>query len=67
MADHVHVTPSSDLIEHDTEHQEACPCGPTVEPVARGDGSFGWLYVHHSLDGREFTEPDHTGPPMPSG
>lgn len=64
MADHVHVTPLGDLIEHDTEHREDCPCGPVVEPVERADGSFGWLYVHHALDGREFREPDYTGPSM---
>lgn len=49
--DAVHVIPISDLIGHtDTDD---CPCGPTSEPVKRGDGSVGWLHVHHSLDGRE--------------
>lgn len=50
--DNVHVLPVSDLIEHD-EVGDDCPCGPTVEPVERQDGSFGWLIIHHSLDGRE--------------
>lgn len=46
-----HVTPINDLIEH--EDTEDCLCGPTLVPVNRADGSHGWLYVHHSLDGRE--------------
>jgi hypothetical protein len=46
----VHVLPVTDLIDH--THDD-CPCGPAVEPVVRGDGSVGWLVVHHSLDGRE--------------
>jgi hypothetical protein len=49
----VHVRPIGDLIEHDAED---CTCGPTVEPVQREDGSTGWLYIHHSLDGREAAE-----------
>ena len=51
----VHIYPVGDLIEHDTSG-EPCACGPTDEPVERDDGSFGWLVVHHSLDGREATE-----------
>lgn len=47
----IHVTPVDDHIEHDPDGE--CPCGPTCEPVKRRDGSVGWLYVHHSLDGRE--------------
>ena len=50
----VHVVPVRDLIEHDDTDE--CPCGPTTEPVERDDGSFGWLVVHHSLDGREASE-----------
>jgi hypothetical protein len=49
-----HVTPVGDLIEHDTDGD--CICGPTAEPVERDDGSFGWVMVHHSLDGREASE-----------
>lgn len=49
----VHVKPLHDLVEHaDDEYV----CGPTTEPVARGDGSMGWLVLHHSLDGRELRE-----------
>lgn len=48
----VHVYPTRDLIEHETDGGD-CVCGPTTEPVARDDGSIGWLVTHHSLDGRE--------------
>jgi hypothetical protein len=51
----VHTYPSNDLIEHEVEGDD-CPCGPTVEPVPREDGSFGWHILHHSLDGREAHE-----------
>jgi hypothetical protein len=46
----VHVYPTHDLIEHETEGDE-CPCGPTVEFVPGGA-----VVVHHSLDGREKDE-----------
>jgi hypothetical protein len=49
-----HVVPVGDLIDHDTERE--CVCGPVTEPAERGDGSIGWLAVHHSLDGRELQE-----------
>lgn len=26
---------------------EDCPCGPTVIPVPRDDGTVGWTYAHH--------------------
>lgn len=55
MSQHRHVTPVDDLVEH--EAREDCVCGPTTEPVVRGDGSIGWLHVHHSIDGRELAEP----------
>lgn len=51
----LHVLPLGDLIEHE-DVGEDCPCGPRVEPVPRPDGSFGWMVVHHSLDGRERSE-----------
>ena len=51
----VHVYPTRDLIEHDTEGDD-CACGPTTHPVMRDDGSNGWVVVHHSLDGREASE-----------
>ncbi|QKW15366.1 hypothetical protein [Verrucosispora sp. NA02020] len=54
-ADDLHVTPTGDLIAHDTTGD--CPCGPQVERVARDDGPDGWLHIHHSLDGRERKEP----------
>jgi len=41
-------------IDHDAS--EDCVCGPRCEPVERADGSIGWVYVHHSLDGREANE-----------
>lgn len=52
----VHVYPLRDLIEHETCGDD-CACGPRIEPVQRDDGSYGWLIVHHSLDGREQHEP----------
>jgi hypothetical protein len=48
--------PLDDLMEHDVDGEDHCVCGPRVEPVLRDDGSNGWLYTHHSLDGREQTE-----------
>jgi hypothetical protein len=51
----VHTLPLGDLIEHENVGDD-CPCGPTIEPVPRDDGSFGWLISHHSLDGREARE-----------
>lgn len=50
----VHVMPNDDLVEH-TETDD-CVCVPTPEAVKRDDGSIGWLYTHHSLDGREAHE-----------
>lgn len=55
MSDTVHVYPENDLVEHDTGGAD-CLCGPITEAVPRDDGSFGWLVVHHSLDGRESRE-----------
>jgi len=42
-------------------HGGDCPCGPRTTPVERDDGSISWLITHHSLDGRELTEPDYRG------
>lgn len=50
----IHVMPNGDLIEH--SDSDDCLCGPTADPVARDDGSYGWVHVHHSLDGREARE-----------
>jgi hypothetical protein len=47
------VVPDDDLIRHDSDD---CVCGPTVEPIPRDDGSYGWLVIHHSLDSREHHE-----------
>ena len=53
----VHLTPNDDQVDHTLD--ENCICHPTCEAVFRDDGSNGWLYAHHSLDGREHHEPDH--------
>lgn len=49
-----HVVPLNDLIEHGDAD---CICEPTE--VTEG------VFIHHSLDGREFFEDDYEGPPMP--
>lgn len=54
----IHTYPVNDLIEHVLEGDD-CPCGPDTVPVPRDDGSMAWQIVHHSLDGREHSEPDH--------
>lgn len=54
--DHVHTVPYLDLITHLEDGDGDCPCGPTIEPVARKDGSIAWCIHHHSLDGREGDE-----------
>lgn len=54
----MHVLPIDDLIEHEDTGTE-CPCGPTERPVKDDNGSVGWVVVHHSLDGRELSEPDY--------
>lgn len=43
----VHVHPLHDTLAHHLD--EDCVCGPTPEHVPPS----GWLYTHHSLDGRE--------------
>lgn len=52
---HWHVFPLNDLIGHDTSDKENCICGPEtlMEHTLNGDV---WIYVHHSLDGREKNE-----------
>lgn len=54
--DVVNVIPEtgSDQIQHQLD--DDCICGPSIEPVQRDDGSIGWLFTHHSLDGREAGE-----------
>lgn len=48
------VVPNGDAVEHTIieGNFDECVCGPRTEAVPRSDGSFGWIYVHHSLDGR---------------
>jgi hypothetical protein len=41
----IHIFPAEDIIEHVL--LEDCVCGPSAELHGR------WLYIHHSLDGRE--------------
>lgn len=49
----VHIIPNSDLINHETDIDSSCVCGPELEAVMRLDGSCGWVYLHHSLDAHE--------------
>lgn len=51
--DYLHVRPKDDLIEHTLDTTGSCICGPEVRAIEREDGSMGWLFTHHSLDGRE--------------
>lgn len=48
----IHVEPINDVIEHNTASDD-CVCGPDIEYLENG----GKLVTHHSLDGRENTEP----------
>jgi hypothetical protein len=43
----VHVHPAGDMVAHSLA--EDCTCGPSPEHVEPS----GWMYTHHSLDGRE--------------
>lgn len=58
VSDDFHTVPVDDLIEHFTDGRD-CPCGPDTVPIERGDGSIVYQHVHHSLDGREHSEPGH--------
>lgn len=58
MAEAIHTIPLDDLIVHVTDGED-CPCGPEVRPVECDDGHINWQIVHHALDGREHSEPDH--------
>lgn len=49
-----HILPLHDLVEHPED--EDCICGPTCEAHQCEDGGTSWLYIHHSLDGREMGE-----------
>ena len=46
----VAVLPANDTVHHDGMDED-CVCGPTVQPVERDDGSYGWVLVHHALGG----------------
>lgn len=59
----VHVLPLDDVIVHD--HNDSCPCGPEARIGPRNNGVDGWIHTHHSLDGREFTEPGYEGESQP--
>lgn len=51
----VHVMPMRDLVGH--EMDEACVCGPLVDPVLDDTNRVaGFVVVHAALDGREQTE-----------
>lgn len=54
----MHVLPVNDLMKH--QEDSTCWCGPQDEVVMRADGSNGYLYTHHSLDGREIAYSDNT-------
>ena len=51
----IHVLPIDDEVMH--ENTRNCVCIPDVEHVPNDHGPDGWLYTHHSLDGREANEP----------
>lgn len=53
MSGAVHVRPIDDLVEHELSSE--CVCIPSPELVDTNHGDE-WLYVHHSLDGRESKE-----------
>ena len=53
----VHAVPLDDVIVHD--FSEDCPCGPRPRRIPRDGRPDGWTFTHHSLDGREFNEPDY--------
>lgn len=53
----LHVLPAGDVIQHVTSGD--CLCGPSMRFVTAPDSpsvTYGWIYVHHSLDGRESRE-----------
>lgn len=52
----VHAVPLDDVIVH--EFSTACPCGPRARTIPREGRPDGSVYTHHSVDGREFSEPD---------
>lgn len=62
----VHVVPIGDLIEHETDEDEVCACGPLVGLVEGEDGTLHFRVIHHSLDDREKRERNAVQDPGPS-
>lgn len=52
----LHVWPAGDTLTHDIGAGH-CPCGPWYDDATPS----AVIVVHHSLDGRERTEPDRVG------
>ena len=48
----MHIRPLRDLIEHEWDE---CVCVPTPQLVETDHGDE-WMFIHHSLDGREASE-----------
>lgn len=48
----VHIVPERDSAYHWCQRSEDCRCHPTAAPYLRGDGSYGWLVVHHRSNER---------------
>jgi hypothetical protein len=48
----IHVVPEDDLVGHVL--LSTCVCGPDLSDKSEA----GMMYTHHSLDGRELSEPD---------
>jgi hypothetical protein len=58
-----HAVPVADLIEHTVDDDGGCVCGPQVHPVQTAWGGYGWMFIHHSLDGRELQEQENADGP----
>lgn len=58
-----HIIPVNDLIEHDTD--EYCVCQPEVEILTTYGTPDQYIYIHHSLDGREYKERGQHPPKEP--
>jgi hypothetical protein len=55
--DTLHVYPTGDHIEHDTDSELAtCACKPRMEAHSTPTGIISWLIIHNALDGREERE-----------
>lgn len=49
----IHYVPQNDLVEHRTEDDGECICGPSAQIIKDAGDADVWEYTHHSLDGRE--------------